>query len=111
QVRVKLARINATLAENLAGMRIIQIFNQEERKLREFDEINRDQYQSMVQEVRAFAPFRPAVGFFSSLGLALIIWYGGGRVVQDTLDFGLLYLFAEYMNTSFRPINDRTEKY
>lgn len=111
QVRVKLARINATLAENLAGMRIIQIFNQEERKLREFDEINRDHYQSMVQEVRVFATFRPAVEFFSSLGLALIIWYGGGRVIQDTLDFGLLYLFTEYMNTFFRPINDLTEKY
>jgi len=111
QVRVKLARINATLAENLAGMRIIQIFNQEERKFREFDEINRDHYQSMMQEVRVFATFRPAVEFLSSLGLAVLIWYGGGRVIQNTLDFGVLYLFIQYMQTFFRPINDLTEKY
>ncbi|HEY8418363.1 MAG TPA: ABC transporter ATP-binding protein, partial [Limnochordales bacterium] len=111
QVRVKLARINATLAENLAGMRIIQIFNQQERKFREFDEINRDHYESMVQEVRVFALFRPAVEFLSSLALAILIWYGGGRVVQNTLDFGLLYLFVQYIETFFRPINDLTEKY
>jgi len=111
QVRIKLARINATLAENLAGMRIIQIFNQEERKFREFDAINRDHYQSMLQEVRVFALFRPAVELLSSLALALLIWYGGGRVVQNTLDFGVLYLFIQYMQTFFRPINDLTEKY
>jgi len=111
QVRIKLARINATLAENIAGMRIIQIFNQEERKLREFDEINRDHYQAMLQEVRVFALFRPAVEFLSSLALAILIWYGGGRVIQNTLDFGVLYLFIQYMQTFFRPINDLTEKY
>ena len=111
QVRVKLARINATLAENLAGMRIIQIFNQEERKYREFEEINRDHYESMLQEVRVFALFRPAVEFLSSLALAILVWYGGGRVVQNTLDFGVLYLFIQYVQTFFRPINDLTEKY
>ena len=111
QVRIKLARINATLAENIAGMRIIQIFNQEERKFREFDEINQDHYRSMLQEVRVFALFRPAVEFLSSLALAILIWYGGGRVVQNTLDFGVLYLFIQYIQTFFRPINDLTEKY
>src|SRR5690606_14037963 len=72
---------------------------------------NRGHYQSRVRELRVFATFWQAVEFFSSLGLALIIWYGGGRVIQDTLDFGLLYLFTEYMQTFFRPINDLTEKY
>ncbi len=70
-----------------------------------------EHFQAMMREVRVFAMFRPAVEFFSSLALALIIWYGGGRVVQNTLDFGVLYLFIQYMQTFFQPINDLTEKY
>lgn len=111
EVRLKLARINATLAENIAGMRITQIFNQERRQFRQFDEINQDHFQAMLREVRVFALFRPAVEFLSALALAIIIWYGGGRVVQNTLDFGVLYLFIQYMQTFFQPINDLTEKY
>lgn len=111
EVRLKLARINATLAENIAGMRITQIFNQEKRQFKQFDEINTDHYESMLREVRVFALFRPAVEFLSALALAIIIWYGGGRVVQNTLDFGVLYLFIQYMQTFFQPINDLTEKY
>lgn len=111
QVRVKLARINATLAESIAGMRIIQLFHQQKRRFEHFDAINREHFQAMMREVQVFALFRPAVEFFSSLALALIIWYGGGRVVQGTLDFGVLYLFIQYMQTFFQPINDLTEKY
>lgn len=111
QVRVKLARINATLAENIAGMRITQIFHQQKQRFEHFDGINKEHFQAMMREVRVFALFRPAVEFFSSIALALIIWYGGGRVVQDTLDFGVLYLFIQYMQTFFQPINDLTEKY
>src|SRR5690606_23430713 len=111
EVRVKLARINATLAESIAGMRITQIFHQQKRRFRHFDRINTEHFQAMMREVRVFAMFRPAVEFFSSLALALIIWYGGGRVVQNTLDFGVLYLFIQYMQTFFQPINDLTEKY
>lgn len=111
EVRLKLARINATLAENIAGMRITQIFNQERRQFKQFDDINEDHYRSMLREVRVFALFRPAVEFLSALALALIIWYGGGRVVQNTIEFGVLYLFIQYMQTFFQPINDLTEKY
>src|SRR5690625_232748 len=110
-VRVRLARINANLAENIAGMRITQIFNQEKRQKRLFERINTAHFNAMMQELRVFAFFRPSVEFLSSLALAIIIWYGGGRVVRDSLDFGVLYLFIQYMQTFFRPINDLTEKY
>lgn len=110
-VRVRLARINATLAENIAGMRITQIFNQEKRQKKQFVGINNSHFEAMMQELRVFAFFRPSVEFLSSLALAVIIWYGGGRVVQDSLEFGVLYLFIQYMQTFFRPINDLTEKY
>lgn len=111
EVRVKLARINATLAENIAGMRVTQIFHQQKRRYQHFEGINTEHYKAMMREVQVFALFRPAVEFFSSLALALIIWYGGGRVVQGSLDFGVLYLFIQYMQMFFQPINDLTEQY
>lgn len=110
-VRVRLARINATLAENIAGMRITQIFNQEKRQKEQFERINTSHFEAMMQELRVFAFFRPSVEFLSSFALAIIIWYGGGRVIQGSLEFGVLYLFIQYMQTFFRPINDLTEKY
>jgi len=111
EVRAKLARINATLAENIAGMRITQIFHQEERQYKRFEAINTEHYKAMMKELRVFALFRPAVEFFSSLALSLIIWYGGGRVVQGSLEFGVLYLFVQYMQMFFQPITDLTEQY
>jgi len=110
-VRTRLARINATLAENISGMRIIQIFGREKKKFEEFDAINRDYLAANMRELRVYAIFRPAMDLISSLALALLIWYGGGRVLAGKLEFGVLYAFISYIQQFFRPINDLTEKY
>jgi ATP-binding cassette subfamily B multidrug efflux pump len=110
-VRVRLARINATMAENISGMRIIQIFGREAKKLQEFDEVNRDYFRAGMQELKVYAIFRPAMDLISSLALALLIWFGGRRVMWGTLEFGMLFAFTNYLQQFFRPINDLTEKY
>ncbi len=110
-VRTRLARINATLAENISGMRIIQIFGREKKKFEEFDAINRDYLAANMRELRVYAIFRPAMDLISSLALALLIWYGGGQVLAGKLEFGVLYAFISYIQQFFRPINDLTEKY
>ncbi|MCX7571673.1 ABC transporter ATP-binding protein [Tumebacillus sp. DT12] len=109
--RVKLARINATLAENIAGMRIIQIFRQEKRMHGEFDEINQAYFRASWRELMTFAVFRPSMEFFSALALAILIWYGGGKVLDSTLQIGVLYMFITYIQQFFQPINDLSEKY
>lgn len=111
QVRVKLARINATFAENISGMRIIQIFKQENRKFEEFDYTNEDHYKASMRELRVFAIFRPSMELLYALGLSLILWFGGGDVLRGAIEFGVLYAFVNYMEQFFRPINDLTEKY
>jgi len=111
QVRVKLARINASFAENISGMRIVQIFKQEDRKFSEFDNINQDHFRASMQELKVFAIFRPSMEVLYALGVALILWFGGGSVLRGVLEFGVLYAFINYMEQFFRPINDLTEKY
>ncbi len=111
EVRTRLARLNASLAENISGMKVIQIFNQENKKYKEFDMINNTYYQATKKELLAFAIFRPTMEVISSLGLTTILWFGGKGVIQGTLEFGVLFAFINYIQQFFRPILDLTEKY
>jgi len=110
-VRVKLAKINSTLSENISGMRIIQIFKKEDFKYDEFEEINREHRSASMKELFVFAVFRPSMDLIYSLALALLIWYGGARVLGDTLSFGVLFAFVNYIDSFFKPIMDLTEKF
>lgn len=111
ETRVRLARINASFAENISGMRLVQIFRQEDRKYKEFDGINSAHYDASMAELRVYAIFRPAMELIYSLALAILIWAGGGQVLQGAVEFGVLYAFINYLEQFFRPINDLTEKY
>lgn len=110
-VRVKLAKINATLSENISGMKIIQIFNQENFKNDEFYHINKEYREASMRELLVFAVFRPSMDLIYSFALALLIWYGGGQVLNDTLPFGVLFAFINYIDQFFKPINDLSEKF
>jgi len=110
-VRVSLARINAVISENLSGMRVIHIFNREKQKLAEFNKINNDYYKSVNKQIIAFGVFRPAVEMVSSLTVALMIWFGGLRTLEGTIEFGVLFAFINYISMFFHPINDLAEKY
>lgn len=111
ETRVRLARINANFAENISGMRLVQIFRQERRKYKEFDDVNSDHYQASMRELRIFAIFRPSIELVYSLAMAILIWVGGGRLLQGAVEFGVLFAFISYLELFFRPINDLTEKY
>jgi len=109
--RVKLARINATLAENISGMKIIQYFRREKQMHGEFEEINQDYFKASWRELMTFAIFRPTIEFWSTLALAILVWYGGGQVLNHGLELGVLYAFISYIQQFFQPINDLSEKY
>jgi ATP-binding cassette subfamily B multidrug efflux pump len=110
-LRQKLAQVNATLAETIGGIKIIQVFSREKGKYHEFEEINSAHYQASLKELMAFAVFRPSMDFIYSLSLALLIWFGGGEVLRQQLPFGVLYALINYTEQFFRPINDLSEKY
>jgi ATP-binding cassette subfamily B protein/subfamily B ATP-binding cassette protein MsbA len=110
-VRVKLAKINATLSENISGIRIMQIFNKEEFKYKEFEGINQEHRAASMKELLVFAIFRPSMDLIYSLALALLIWYGGAKVLGNTLSFGVLFAFVNYIDSFFKPIMDLTEKF
>lgn len=110
-VRVRLARINATLQESISGMRIIQIFRREKKKYEDFDRINSEHFEASFGELKVFAVFRPFISSMYTLGLALLVWFGGGEVLKGAIEFGVLYAFIEYSKMFFEPINNLAERY
>ena len=110
-IRVRLARINAYIAENIGGMYIVQLFNREQRNYERFDDLNRDYLAQTVRSLFYFISFSSITNFLSALAVALIIWYGGGRVLVGALTLGALVAYLQYVDRFFLPVRDLAEKY
>ena len=110
-VRGWIARINAFLQENITGMATVQLFRRESLNFARFDEIDRKHRDANIDSIFYYAVFYPAIEAISSLASALIIWYGGGSVLRDTLTLGALVAFLQYSQRFFRPISDMSEKF
>lgn len=110
-VRLHLARLNSYMQEHITGISIVQIFNKEKEEEDRYAGINADHRQANINSIFYYAVFYPGVEIISSAAIALIIWYGGGEVVQGTLTIGVLFAFIQYTEMFFRPIRDLSEKY
>jgi ATP-binding cassette subfamily B protein len=110
-VRIWIARINAFLQEHLTGMATVQLFRRERRSFEEFDAVNVEHLRANVRSIFYYAVFYPAIEIVAALATALLIWFGGGRVLDDTLTLGTLVAFIQYSQRFFRPIQDLSEKF
>ncbi|MCA1607602.1 MAG: ABC transporter ATP-binding protein, partial [Acidobacteria bacterium] len=115
-VRTRLARINAFLQEHFAGAQTVQIFNAEIKSVEKFRAINAEYRRANIDTIFYYAVFFPLVDLIGALGIALIIWYGGYRVMQNTpehtvLSLGALVAFIQYSGFLFQPIRDLSDKY
>jgi ATP-binding cassette subfamily B multidrug efflux pump len=111
EVRTLIARINAFLQEHFSGISVVQVFNREEEEFRKFDQINSKYRDANIKSIFYYAVFFPVVELISAIGIALIIWYGGGEVVKGTVTIGVLISFIQYTEMFFRPVRDLSEKY
>lgn len=109
--RTYLSRINSFLAENLSGMRITQMFVREEKQWRQFDELNENHYRAGMHGTVINSVFQPAIGFVGNLAVALLLWYGGLRMLDGTLQFGVVFAFTIYVRQFFNPLMSLAEKF
>lgn len=110
-VRVHLARINTFLQERLTGMPVVQLFNREDSELRSFKEITRAYRKANVDAIFYNAVFFPVVDIIAATGIALIIWYGGGQVLQGVVTLGTVIAFLQMAEMFYEPIGDMSERY
>ena len=109
--RKQYARINAFLQENIVGMTTMKLFAQERRSHLRFNERNRRYLAANLKSIFYFSIFHPLIEVTASLATAVIIWYGGGQIVQGALTFGVLVAFIRYAERFFWPIRELSEKY
>ncbi|QLY40935.1 ABC transporter ATP-binding protein [Hujiaoplasma nucleasis] len=106
KVRKNVSNINAFLSEHLSGMKLIQIFNREDKKYNEFKGKNNILRRAYYQEILTFSLYRPFMYMLYVLGLILILWQGTGFVIEGYISAGILFAFTQYVNRFFQPIQN-----
>ncbi len=111
EVRARLSNLNSFLAENIGGMAIVQLFNQQEKERQRFTQLNASYRDANLPVITWDASLYAVVEALSSVAVGLIIWYGGGEIVRGALTFGALVAFIQYIEKFFSPIRDLSAKY
>ena len=106
-----IGRINGFFAENISGMKLVQIFNRENEKQKEFKLLNDKYFKSTMFQVQMNSLLRPIIEILQTLTVAILVWYGMGKIIGGTLELGVLYAFTTYIKQFFEPINDLAENY
>ncbi len=110
-MKALIGRINGFFAENISGMKVVQIFRREEEKRKEFEDLNDEYFNSTIFNVRMNSFLRPLIEIFETIAISLLIWYGMGKIAGHTLELGVLYAFTNYIKQFFEPVNDMAENY
>ena len=109
--RARLTDINTFLSENISGMRIIQIFGREKRKYEEFEDKSHKLYKAFYREMLVFAIFRPLIYILSILALMIVLGVGSREVLRGVISIGTLYIFSQYIQSFFEPIQELAEQF
>ncbi len=108
-VRDRLGDINAKLEDNLAGIRVIHAFGQEEAELGRFRNTSEHYYRESVRAIRTWSTFFPTLSFVAAMGSVLVLGVGARMVVNGQLSLGTLVAFLSYVISFYDPIRRLTD--
>ena len=111
EIRLKIAQMNSFFNENFSGIKVVQLFRRERENSQRFEKINEGYYLANMKQISIYAFFVPLVEILSSGAIGLLLWYGGGKVIQEMITLGVLVAFLSYIRMFFQPIRDLSEKY
>lgn len=109
--REKLAVINAFLSEHISGMRIVNLFSQEERTQEKFEQANAEYRQVSIEQMMVYALLMPAVTFLTGISVAFILWIGGIQVLDNLMTIGVFVAFISYVEWIMHPLRDIVDRY
>lgn len=110
-VRTQISQMNAFLQERISGMRIVQIFNAEEKELKKFKDINGKYTRANLDSILYYAVFFPVVEILSAASLGLMVWWGARGVISGEVTLGALVAFPLYLGMLFRPVRMLADKF
>ncbi len=111
EVRRLLSSLNSRLAEDLSGIKVVQIFRRESSRREKYRETNNSYFKANMDQLVIFGIFRPAIEIIASTGVALVMVFGGISVLGGALTIGALVAFISYVRQMFNPIADMSEKF
>ncbi len=103
-VRNAVAALNTFTQEHITGMRLVQLFNREDKELEKFKEINAQHRIANIKSIFYYSVFFPVVEILSSFSIALIIWFAGMKSQAYHISLGDITFFVMMINMLFRPI-------
>jgi ATP-binding cassette subfamily B protein len=110
-VRERLGLVTATLAEDIAGMRMVQAYVREQRATENFRAVTLDYRESNMQTVVLNGWYFPLVSFLATLSLAIVLGYGGHLYLASAIQLTTLFAFMLYVNNFFDPIQQLSQLY
>jgi ABC-type multidrug transport system fused ATPase/permease subunit len=110
-VRERLGLVTATLAEDIAGMRIVQAFTRERTNMRNFREVTERYREANMQTVLLNGLYFPFVDLLSTVALAVVLGYGGHLYFQGAVTLGTLFAFMLYVQNFFDPVQQLSQLY
>lgn len=100
----RISTLNSMLADSIPGVKVVKAFAQEHREFERFDARNTDLRESQMASIKMRALFLPAIAFTTSVGSIILWWFGGNRVLANTLTLGELQAFISYMMMFYSPV-------
>lgn len=112
EVRNQVANLNGFVQERVTGMKIVQLFNREKIEYENFKEINEKHKKAYIKTIWYYSVFFPIAEILSSIGIGLIVWFGGGQAIQDTgITVGMIMGFIQFAQMLFRPLRQIADKF
>lgn len=112
EVRNQVSNLNSFVQERVTGMKIVQLFNREKIEYQNFKEINDKHKKANIKTIWYFSIFFPIAEILSSIGIGLIVWFGGGQVIQDSgISIGMIMGFIQFAQMLFRPLRQIADKF
>lgn len=109
--RTRFAAFAASLQETISGIEVVQLFSAQERSRRQFDQENDRYLDARLTSTLYHSMYFPFMEFSGTLLLALVLWYGTGEVLRETMQWGVLVAMLQYVPRFFMPIRDMAERY
>jgi ATP-binding cassette subfamily B multidrug efflux pump len=110
-VRNAVAKLNSFVQEHLTGMNVVQIFNNEEREFRKFEQINQEHTQANIRSVLYYSIYFPVAEVLAAIGVGLLVWYAAQGQIEGSISKGALIAFIMYNALFFRPIRQIADRF
>ena len=104
RTRQTIGGVSAELEENIAGMKVAQAFSREDENLEAFRQVNAANRDANVNAESITAAFSPALGVLSTVGMAIVVGYGGYLALNDLVTIGVIVAFVQYVRRFFHPV-------